>query len=85
MIRKESSMATQDLFSEDFTAAVQTAGGRAREETLRAGVPVFYRDATSGLEVMEQPDGRRFEIRYIPRAPRERSYKVLREIGRSAA
>jgi hypothetical protein len=75
----------QDLFSEDFTAAVQAAGARAREETLRAGVPVFYRDAESGLEVMEQPDGRRFEIRYIPGAPRERNYEVLREIGRSAA
>lgn len=78
-------MAKQDLFGEDFTAAVQAAGARAREETLRAGVSVFYRDAASGLEVMEQPDGRRFEIRYIPGAPREQNYEVLREIGRSAA
>ena len=50
-----------------------------------AGVPVFYRDTATGIEVMEQPGGRKFEIRYIPGAPRDRNYEILRELGRSAA
>ncbi|HWB95720.1 MAG TPA: hypothetical protein VG672_03435 [Bryobacteraceae bacterium] len=78
-------MANRYLLNDDFTAAVRIAGARAREATLRAGVPVFYRDAISGLEVMEQPDGRRFEIRYLAGAPRERNHEVLRELSQSAA
>jgi hypothetical protein len=73
-------MAIHDLFSEEFTAAVKAAIVHAREETLRAGVPIFYRDRKAGIEVMEQPDGRRFEIRSIPGAPGDRNYEVLREI-----
>jgi hypothetical protein len=73
------------ILGDDFTAAVRAAGARAREETLKAGVAVFYLDSTSGLEVMEQPDGRRFEIRFLPGGPRERNYEVLRELGRTAA
>jgi hypothetical protein len=78
-------MTNRHILGDDFTAAVKVAGARAREETLKAGVPVFYRDSASGLEVMEQPDGRRFEIRFLPGAPRERNYEVLRELGRTAA
>jgi len=78
-------MTNRHILGDDFTAAVRAAGARAREETLKAGVPVFYRDSASGLEVMEQPDGRRFEIRFLPGAPRERNYEVLRELGRTAA
>ncbi len=55
-------MMSRDLLGDDFTAAVRAAGARAREETLKAGVPVFYRDSALGVEIMEQPDGRRFEI-----------------------
>jgi hypothetical protein len=75
-------MERHPLFDE---AAVQGAIKKAIEETLRAGVPVFYRDSETGLEVMEQPDGRKFEIRYIPGAPRDRNYEVLRELARNAA
>ena len=78
-------MQNNDSLGDDFTAAVIAAIVSAREETLRAGVPVFYRDSETGIEVMELPDGRRFEIRYIPGAPRERHYEVLREVGRTAA
>jgi hypothetical protein len=77
-------MVHPDILGDDFTALVKAAGARAREETLRAGVPVFYRDPESGLEVMEQPDGRRFEIRFLFGAPRERNFEVLRELGRTA-
>jgi hypothetical protein len=37
-------MTNRDILGDDFTAAVIAAGARAREETLKAGVPVFYRD-----------------------------------------
>ena len=73
-------MAIHDLFSDEFTAAVKAAIVHAREETLRAGVPIFYRDAKTGVNVLEQPDGRRFEIRFLAGAPRDRSYEVLREL-----
>jgi hypothetical protein len=34
---------------------------------------------------MEQPDGRRFEIRYIPNAPGETNHEVVRELSSRAA
>jgi len=73
------------LFGDDFDAKVVAAGIRARRETLAAGVPVFYRESASGLDLMEYPDGRRFEIQYVAGAPRESNYRVLREIGKNAA
>lgn len=78
-------MAKSDFFFDDsFTASVIAACVRAREETLKAGVPVFYLDAKRNLDIMEQPDGRKFEIRFIPNAPGERSYEVLREVDKTA-
>jgi len=74
-------MERHPLFDE---AAVAAATEKARLDTLKAGVSVFYRD-DSGLDVMEQPDGRKFEIRYIFGAPRHRNYDVLRELARTAA
>jgi hypothetical protein len=44
------------------------AGHSVFLETLAAGLPVCYVDE-SGITVMEQPDGRRYEIRWIPGAP----------------
>ena len=73
------------MFGDDFDAKVIAAGIRARRETLAAGVPVFYRDSRSGVDLMEYPDGRRFEIRYVAGASRESNYEVMREIGKSAA
>ncbi len=77
-------MPQAEIFGDTFDADVAAAGARARHETLAAGVPVFYRDSVTGLDLIEYPDGRRFEIRYLPGAPREHSYEVLRQIGKSA-
>jgi hypothetical protein len=78
-------MGDREFLSDQFDADVKAACIRAREETLSAGVAVFYWDAVAGTDVMEQADGRRFEIRFIPDAPRERNYLVLGELGRTAA
>jgi hypothetical protein len=72
-------------FSEAFKAAIIAAGARARIETLQAGVPVFYRDWKQKLDIMEQPDGRKFEICFIPGAPRESNYRVIRELDETVA
>lgn len=69
----------------DFIEAVRLAGAKARLDTLKAGVPVFYADVETDVDVMEQPDGRRFEIRYIPGAPADRNYEIVREISKTAA
>ena len=78
-------MASGNFLDDDFTAAVKSAIAQAREETLKAGVPVFYRDDKRNTEVMEQPDGRKFEIRYVTGEPRERNYIIARELGKTAA
>ena len=69
-----------DIFSDEFDAAVKAAIAKARAETLKAGAALFYRDLASGLEVMEMPDGRVFEIRYLPGQPGDRNHEVLREL-----
>jgi hypothetical protein len=73
------------FFPQEFTAAIISAGARARLETLEAGVPVFYRDWKLHLDVMEQPDGRKFEVCFIAGAPREVNYRVIRELDGTAA
>jgi hypothetical protein len=65
--------------SAEFDEAVRAAGRRAFEATLAAGLPVFYLDR-DGLDVMQQPDGRRFEIRWIPGAPSGSNYEVICEL-----
>lgn len=77
------SLETVDIHSEEFHRFVAEAGERARLETLAAGVPVFYLD--DGLDVMEQPDGRKFEIRWIPGAPGAENYEIVREVTARAA
>jgi hypothetical protein len=77
-------MAAYDFASKEFDDAVRAAGRRAFEESLAAGLPVFYLD-DEGLNVMEQPDGRRFEIRWIPGAPSGENYEILREVTPRAA
>jgi hypothetical protein len=61
------------------------AGKRARFQVLEHENPVFYQDEETGIEIMEQPDGRKFEIRYIPGAPRFQNYGVVLELLRSSA
>jgi len=72
-----------DILSDEF-AAQTAAGESARLDALARGVPVFYRDPETKLEIMEHPDGRRFEIRYNPNAPGEQNYEVIREIAGSS-
>jgi hypothetical protein len=74
-----------DILSDEFAVQAAAAGESARLEALARGVPVFYEDPQSGLDVMELPDGRRFEIRFIPNAPGEQNYDVVREIAAPAA
>ena len=78
-------MENGEFFHEEFTAAIISAGARARLETLKAGVPVFYRDWKQNLDVMEQPDGRKFEVYFISGAPRESNYRVIRELDETVA
>ena len=68
-----------DFGSKEFDEAVRDAGHQAFLDTLAAGLPVFYRDA-DGLNVMQYPDGRRFEIRWVPGAPSGENYEVIREL-----
>jgi hypothetical protein len=69
------------FFSREFTAAIVSAGTRARRETLAAGVPVFYRVWKNNLDIME----RKFEVCFIAGAPRESNYRVIRELRDLAA
>ncbi len=78
-------MPKYDFDSPEFDAAVAAAGRQAFEETLAAGRSVFYVDRSLGFPVMEQPDGRRFEIRWINGAPAGSNYEIVREVSRRAA
>jgi hypothetical protein len=73
-----------DIGSLEFDEAVRAATHEAFLGTLRAGRPVSYTDR-DGLEVMELPDGRRFEIRWNPSSPTGQNYDVVREIAARAA
>lgn len=73
-----------DFMSPEFDEAVYQSGRRAFEATLAAGLPVCYTD-DDNLEVMQLPDGRKFEIRWIPGAPSGANYEILRELTVAAA
>jgi hypothetical protein len=73
-----------DIDSPEFDEAVRAATHKAFLETIEAGRPVFYTDR-EGLEVMELPDGRRFEIRWNPSSATGQNYDVVREIAARAA
>jgi len=74
-------MESNPFFDDEFKAAVRVAGAQARI----AGVPVFYRDRRRSLNIMESPNGRKFEIRFLDGAPGDRNYEVLRELDETAA
>jgi hypothetical protein len=76
---------TVDIHSEEFDRAIGDAWTRARLETLAAGIPVFYLETGTGLNVMEMPGGRKFEIRWLPGRPANENYEILREIVTKAA
>ena len=77
-------MAKYDCTGDCFDHAAWAAGRRAFDKTLAAGLPVLYLNG-DGLDVMECPDGRRFEIRWIPGAPSGHNYEVVRELKSRAA
>jgi hypothetical protein len=58
-----------DVFGEEFERQVQEAGRAAFQDSPARGLHVFYRDRETGLDLMGLPDGRRFEIEYIPDVP----------------
>jgi hypothetical protein len=78
-------MVKVDVLTDEFARETEAAWDRARDEALARGIAVFYRDHKTGVETMEQPDGRRFEIRFIAGAPRGRNYEIVRELSASAA
>ena len=69
----------RDFDSDAFDEAAWAAGRQAFHETLAAGLPVSYLDG-SGLNVLQFPDGRKFEIRWIAGAPSGRNYEIMREL-----
>ncbi|HEY7335094.1 MAG TPA: hypothetical protein VH639_09435 [Bryobacteraceae bacterium] len=77
-------MRLETFSREEVTAAFEAAIKQAVEETLKAGVPIFYYDWDKGIDIMEQPDGRKFEIRYIPSAPGDRNHRIVRELKAAA-
>lgn len=79
------SMAKLDILSAEFTVKAESAWNHARDEALARGIPVFYRDHKTAIQIMQQPDGRRFEIRFIAGAPRGHNYEIVRELSASAA
>jgi hypothetical protein len=44
-------MENRGFFPDGFSAAIVSAGSRARLETLKAGIPVFYWDWKQNLDV----------------------------------
>jgi hypothetical protein len=78
-------MASGQFFDDDFKTAVRLAGARARIQTLQAGIPVFYRDNARNLDLMEYPNGQKFEICFVAGAPGDKNYKVLRELKETLA
>jgi hypothetical protein len=73
------------LLNEDFDTAAVAAFAKASQATLDAGIPIFYRDAQSGIQIMELPDGRQFQINYLPKSSSGNHYEIVRELGRNAA
>jgi len=70
--------------SKEFDDAAYAAGHQAFLETLAAGRPVFYLDE-DGLNAMLLPDGRKFEIRWLPGLPAGENYEIVREVTAHAA
>jgi hypothetical protein len=77
-------VAQYEFGGEEFDRAVREAGVQAFRETLDAGRPVFYVDS-EGLDVVQYPDGRRCEIRWIEGAPGGHNFEIVRELKAHAA
>jgi hypothetical protein len=81
----ETEMARLDILSKEFAEGVADVTRNARNESLALGLSVFYREAETDRDMMELPDGRRFQIRLIPGASRGTNYEIIREISADAA
>ena len=77
-------MAVLDFASGDFDQAAYNAGRSAFVEMLARGLPVFYVDS-EGMNVLELPDGRRFEICWLPGGAPTANYEIVRELKARAA
>jgi hypothetical protein len=77
-------MVPLNLLSEEFAQAASAAWNRARQDALENGQPVFFQNE-DGRYVLEQPNGKRFEIRFRPGAPRDANFEIVRELPATAA
>jgi hypothetical protein len=73
-----------DIFSDEFFNTAKAACAKARRESLAAGLPVLYHDFDRDIDVMEQPDGRKFQIRFV-NGEKGRTHEIVRELDRTAA
>ena len=78
-------MAKDAFFDDDFKAGVVAAGARARIKTLAAGVSVFYLDHVRNIDIMEEPSGRKFEIRYVSNGLSDWNYEIVSELREPTA
>jgi hypothetical protein len=78
-------MASSKILDGQFVDSAISIFARASQETLDAGVPIFYRDPESGMDVMERPDGSRFQVLFLSNAPLEDHYQIVRQLNRTAA
>ena len=81
---EEAGLPPYDILSDEFAELAVSAFLAARARALAAGIPVVYRDP-AGFPVQEWPDGRRFEIRFRPGAPRDKHIEIVRELTARAA
>ena len=72
-------MAEINARSEVFPWAEAVARFHAREEALAAGHAVVFMDDL-GRYVQERPDGRQFEVRFVPGCTGESHLLVLGEV-----
>ena len=72
-----------DIFSEELARLASEATDRARRELLASGVEVVYRDSLTGIDILERPDGRCFEIRFLPEG--DPNYEILRALPNQRA
>jgi hypothetical protein len=73
-----------DIFSDEFDQAVKAAAAKARQESFDLGLPVLSHDYESGIDILEQADGRKFQIRFLP-CDKGCKYEIVRELGLNAA
>ncbi len=67
-----------DVFTDEFARMAAEATSRARSELLANGIDVVHFDRDAGIDVLERPDGRRFEIRYLQQG--DPNYEIVSEL-----